>query len=268
MLRKFIILFCIAVLIQSHGSIALAVESVDFVLEENEAAITFLQLPDGEATLLQDGTDQTILINTGSNHSQKHLLKWLALYEIKKIDQLIITKQGKEYDENLQFVADKYNVEEIIVPIGYRGSHDSSLKEWKEKDIYQISKNIHVSVLHNQAQPSASMDLLLSFGQHQILYMANGTEHVEEKFHRKPVTKIDIIKLADFGMGEPLSEAFLNQINPQIAILFMKEKRKVSTELFHRLADSWIDLYDVDKGYSFSIKMSLKKYDTMKFSIE
>lgn len=74
-----------------------------------------------------------------------------------------------------------------------------------------------------------------------------------------------MIKLANFGEGEPLSESFLKQLNPQIGVLFSKEDRTIHPELVSRLTDGWVELYDTNKRESLSIKMSPTIYDVMKF---
>ena len=62
---------------------AAVIKNVDFGLQADEVVITFLPLSDGEASLIQDGSGEAILVNTGSASSYPELNKWLQRYKVK-----------------------------------------------------------------------------------------------------------------------------------------------------------------------------------------
>ena len=265
MIKRNMLIWAVCLCFFSNGSTVQGASQVDFSLKEDEAAISFFPLFDGEATLLQDGTDRVILINTGSKKSRKELAYWLDFYHIKQINQVIITKQSEKYNGNVDWVTKQYQVEELIVPKGSKELQTQHTTMWKTKDMYQLSKHIHVSVLYHEEENFPSMDFIVAFGKHQMLYMSSPASTIEQHLLMKPVRKIDLIKLANFGEGEPLSEPFLKQLNPQIGVLFSKENRTIHPDLASRLTDGWIELYDTNKRESLSIKMSPTIYDVMKF---
>ncbi|MCA1201489.1 hydrolase [Priestia flexa] len=265
MIKRNMLIWAVCLCFFSNGSTVQGASQVDFSLKEDEAAISFFPLFDGEATLLQDGTDRVILINTGSKKSRKELAYWLDFYHIKQINQVIITKQSEKYNGNVDWVTKKYQVEEVVLPKGSNDLQSQHIRMWQGRDVYQLSKHIHVSVLYHEEVNSPSMDLIIAFGEHQMLYMSNSASTIERHLLMKPLKKIDLIKLANFGEGEPLSESFLKQLNPQIGVLFSKEDRTIHPELVSRLTDGWVELYDTNKRESLSIKMSPTIYDVMKF---
>ncbi|MGG2089436.1 hydrolase [Priestia aryabhattai] len=241
---------------------AAVIKNVDFGLQADEIVITFLPLSAGEASLIQDGSGETILINTGSVSSYPELKKWLQRYKVKKINQLIITKQQKYYNSNVQRAVNDYQIERIIAPAQYQAEFQT--EKWKENDLFQLTDNIHVDVLH--ASKQAAMDLLFTIGEHRILYAMSNSNEVEEKFLRIPLTDVAVLKVPNFGEGAFFSNAFLKQLNTQLAVMFTKPDRSYSGQLLSNLTAEWIDLYDVREGSAYSIKMSLKSYDVMKFS--
>ncbi|MCA1320712.1 hypothetical protein LC085_12395 [Bacillus tianshenii] len=72
------------------------VEKIDLQLDEEEIAFTFLDLPNGECTIIQTSEGENILINTGSPESEDELLHYLKIYGIDEISDLIITSPDSE----------------------------------------------------------------------------------------------------------------------------------------------------------------------------
>ncbi|MEI2329010.1 hydrolase [Priestia megaterium] len=243
---------------------AAVIKNVDFGLQADEVVITFLPLSAGEASLIQDGSGETILINTGNASSYLELKKWLKRYKVKKINQLVITKQQKYYDSNVQRAVNDYHIKRIIVPAQYQAEFQT--EKWKENDLFQLTDNIHVDVLHASKQKTSAMDLLFTIGEHRILYAMSSSDEVEEKFLRIPLTHVDVLKIPNFGEGTFFSNAFLKQLDTQLAVMFTKPGCSYSPRLLSNLTAEWIELYDVREGSAYSIKMSLKSYDVMKFS--
>ncbi|MEH7605083.1 hydrolase, partial [Priestia megaterium] len=169
---------------------AAVIKNVDFGLQADEVVITFLPLSAGEASLIQDGSGETILINTGNASSYLELKKWLKRYKVKKINQLVITKQQQYYDSNVQRAVNDYHIKRIIVPAQYQAEFQT--EKWKENDLFQLTDNIHVDVLHASKQKTAAMDLLFTIGEHRILYAMSSSDEVEEKFLRIPLTHVDV----------------------------------------------------------------------------
>jgi beta-lactamase superfamily II metal-dependent hydrolase len=243
---------------------ATVIKNVDFGLQADEVVITFLPLSDGEASLIQDGSGETTLVNTGNASSYSELKKWLKRYKVKKINQLMITKKQKYYDSNVQRLVNDYDIERMIVPEQYQAAFQA--EQWKENDLFQLTDNIHVDVLHTSKQKTAAMDLLFTIGEHRILYAMSSSDEVEEKFLRIPLTHVDVLKIPDFGEGAFFSNRFLKQLDTQLAVAFTKPGRSYSPRLLSNLTSEWIELYDVKEGSAYSIKMSVKSYDVMKFS--
>jgi competence protein ComEC len=89
------------------------IEEVDLNLEENEIAFTFFDLPNGEATLIQN-TEHNVLINAGHENSRDALAERLEIYGVETIDKLILTNGSEAYSGNSEWLVNQYNVRRII----------------------------------------------------------------------------------------------------------------------------------------------------------
>ncbi|MBM7703328.1 ComEC/Rec2 family competence protein [Metabacillus iocasae] len=270
MSRPFIILLIVCVLldlgISNNRSYASKVESVDFDLSEGEAIMVFFSLSDGEATLIKDGTNHHILINTGSAASKEELYKWMNMFGIKKLDEVIITKQGAGFDDNLMDVINRFSPKHVYAPNGYQMKNDSSYEAWKEGKHHQYSEDISVRVLHNESTSTVSMDIIVTYGENRILYMTNNDSSIEKKLTKLPLSDTDVLKVANYGGGTTTSQPFLEKVDPQAAIIFETSINRINPDLLERLYEMWIDIHYVKQVGTVVMKMTKYQYEIISIS--
>ncbi|WP_096153823.1 MULTISPECIES: ComEC/Rec2 family competence protein [Bacillus] len=250
------------------------VNRIDLKLQQNEVAFTFLDLVDGESTLIQTYEGETILINTGSEAAKEELDYYLELYGVDNISTLILTSTEPEYVSNVSSLLDEVVVGKIVSPISMESAVktlNTPIETWESGKTYEISKGLSVTVLHEKVEPESDegMDLLFSYFDTSILYMTSANKKVEDQivadYH---LEEVDILKVGDFGNKNGTTQPFLNESDPQIAILFKKESKESMIDVLERLHETWIEIIQTKLTGNISIKLKEHDYQVITLTIE
>ena len=257
-----------------HPSIGYAanVEKVELNLEKDEIAFTFLELSTGEATLIQTSTGKNILINTGGPNTSKELLDRLEMYDVLKIDMLILTRRDKQYSSNVKWLNQSYMIDKFVIPESMKDYiidkfelNMNSLITWNKGNLYELSPNFVVKVLHDEhddEKEKGGFVLLFTYGAHQLLYMSTIDEKIEQEILEYPV-KAKMLKVGEFALPGGTSQPFLEKINPQLAVIFHKKNARPSQEIIERLNETWIDIYQTKQFGNVTIKCDLESYEVI-----
>ncbi|GGM23057.1 hypothetical protein GCM10011351_06130 [Paraliobacillus quinghaiensis] len=234
-------------------------------LNENELYISFLNLPDGEATLIQTPKEENFLINTGSKKSRSDLWKQLNQLNVHQLDGLILTKQTSDYCGNIKQVLDQYHVKNIYVGDAKRNfiehvDRNISQTTWYTDDHTQLTKELKIHVLQTNAL--GEMSFTIEYGKNKILYMSISELEHDQLIEDKRV-KAEIIKIADYGQGQSPSTTLLETMDPHISIVFHQKSGKPNKALLERLKESWIDVYQLEQVGTTIIRLTLNDYEVI-----
>lgn len=259
MIKKLIIrIVCVAFFIP----ILLAPQDNSQVSSQEQLFISFLNIPDGEATLLQTSGGKNFLINTGSDYSLESLLKQLQQLHVETIEQIILTNQSAAYQGNLTHIVEAFHVKNVITAQKNKDLtqlvEQAKIVKWDANNSYSLSEYLTCYV--HESSRSGEMTLSISYGENSILYMGYSEQptlkELKQQLHHKP----DIIKIPDFAQGNSPSEKLLKEIDPHISIIFNVKSGKLNHALLQRLNESWIDVYQLKKVGTTVIRMNLKDY--------
>ncbi|MCT8138928.1 hypothetical protein H1D32_15125 [Anaerobacillus sp. CMMVII] len=273
MRKVFVVFVLIAQLfLSTYGVFAESIE-VDLNLEEQDLAYTFFDLSNGEATLLQSGKGHNILIGTGSLESQEELEQRLKMYHVETIDTVIITNQSDEYTGNLQWVINNFNVQTVILPevikeqmIAFHHLHDKEVVGWKKGDKTELLPFLKTEVIYvedREIEDKGALVIVFTYGKQTLLFMGIADKQVEKQLVDAYALKSTILKVADFGSEKGTTQAFLEEVDPQVAILFKKNGATVSELVLERLQETWIDIYQTYRLGSVSIKCHNDDYEIL-----
>ncbi|MCA1030483.1 hypothetical protein LCL95_05445 [Bacillus timonensis] len=275
---QFVCIFLISYLLVpiafANTTLQTDIEKVDLKLSTEEIAITFFDLTNGEATLINDSSGGNILINTGGPNTKKELENYLNMYDVNDLKAIIITKSDIEYTGNLTWLTNRYNSSEIIIGKSTpfeNISLNSKVKTLKVGEIIPLLKGLEIKVIHDneRVDHSTGMDLSLKYGTHNILYMSSASQSVEEKLLKdKYLRNVNILKVAEFGSGLGTSQLFVNHIDPQVAIIFQKKGFNPSQDVIERLHETWIDIYQTKQFGNISIKFTKDDFQIITISME
>lgn len=248
-------------------------KKVHLNLTNDEIAFTFFDLSDGEATLVQS-SEQNVLINTGSAASRNELFKRLQMYGVEDIHQLIVTNSGKAYTENIAAVLDAYDVKNVTSSndVVHQLTEqyqlpDKMINVWDTGEQTDIIPGIHTYVLHvnerNDGHAFSSLSVKFEYKDHNILYMGLADAAAERQLFENHDLHCKILKVGEFGIENGTIPSFLEKVDPEVAIFFNKKELKAKDLMVERLEEAWVDVYEVNKTGTVSIKLDPYSYDVI-----
>ncbi|MBE4910252.1 hypothetical protein IMZ08_19630 [Bacillus luteolus] len=258
----------------SGSEIPTEIEKVDLKLSNKELAITFLNLSSGEATLIQHGNGENVLINAGGPETQDELERLLKMYNVSLVKSIIITKEDQQYQSNLEWLTKRYPTSKVV--IGEQFAIPAFLSKeriikLKKDDSHPIVPLLKAKVVHEGLSSDGlqSYDLFFELGRHYLLYMSTGNINAEMSLlTNEELSKVNIIKIPNFAQNDGSSQEFIEHIDPQVAIIFTKKNLNPSPDVMERLKETWIDTYMTKQFGNITIKANQNEYEVITISIE
>ncbi|MGD6831556.1 ComEC/Rec2 family competence protein [Sutcliffiella halmapala] len=248
------------------------IENIDLKLDEEEVAFTFLDLPNGESTIIQNSNGENILINTGAPESEDELQHHLKIYGVDEISGLIITNPDAEYTGNLKYVLDNFEIDKVILPRSMSDARLGIETDWWGKGTKsELVEDLNVQVLNEDysREKHLGMDLLFEFNETYLLYMTSADKEVENRLlQQHNLSVVNIIKVGDFGNETGTSKKFLNACDPQTAIVFHKETTQGKSLVLERLQETWLDLYLTSQKGNVTIKIKEGDYHVFTLTLD
>ncbi|MGM0834967.1 MAG: ComEC/Rec2 family competence protein [Bacillota bacterium] len=248
------------------------VENIDLKLDEEEIAFTFMDLPNGESTIIQNSEGENILINTGAPESEDELQHYLSIYGVEEISELIITSPDAEYTGNLKYLLDNFVIEKVILPKSMSDARLGIETDWWGKGTKsEPVQDLNVQVLNEDysKKKHLGMDLLFEYNETYLLYMTSADKEVENRLlQQHNLSVVNIIKVGDFGNDTGTSKKLLNACDPQTAVVFHKETTQGKSHVLERLKETWLDLYLTNQKGNVTIKMKAGDYHVFTLTLD
>lgn len=257
--------------------IVIALGFIIFSLSKNNGIeITFLDVGQGDAILIEEGSNQ-VLIDGG--RSKGILLEKLGEnmpFWDRKIETIIITHPDTDHYGGLVGALDNYQIKNII-----KTDAEKDGKEWeifKEKinnenvesvrSIYDLNivfsngarlKTIYPFEKIGDLKDSnaRSVVMRLDFGENSFLFTGDLPNDVEKILSHSGIDiDVDFLKIAHHGSKNSSSEEFLEKVNPKDAIISVGKNsyghphKEVLGELKNRLIRTWRTDEDGDIVYN------------------
>ncbi|MBU9723913.1 MULTISPECIES: ComEC/Rec2 family competence protein [Bacillaceae] len=248
-------------------------DKVELNLGQNEVAYTFFDLSHGEATLLQGGMNQSVLINTGHSNSQEELEDRLRMYHVDTIDTLMITSKQAEYIGNISWILKNYPVKRIVIPASLEKKFAPLLKKYsgdvslyKKGDTFSLFDNIHIDILYVEELKGideGGSAFFITHRSNKLLYLSVANFNVEEELVKEYDLKSTVFKVPDFGSDQGTSEDLLKEVDPQVAVIFKNGEDAPSNFVLERLEETWIDVYQTARIGSVTIKCMEEDYEVI-----
>ncbi len=242
---------------------------LDLQLEEEDVGFVFLDLPNGEATYLKLPNNESILIGTGAKDSAESLFLRLKKLNVSTIDTIILPRFEKEYSGNVEDVILQLQTKTIVVPgqgldqaISQYQKLGVEIIGWDESELKELASHVSVSILPDESAIMPMLTFIITIHDtHQFFFASEASEKLEYEWIKKGLSPVSILKVAEFGTDEGTTQRFLNEIDPQVAILFAKQNGEVSSQLLERLQETWIDTYRTKQNGSVIVKVNEFDYE-------
>ncbi|WP_117169380.1 ComEC/Rec2 family competence protein [Paraliobacillus sediminis] len=227
---------------------------------ENELYVSFLNIPDGEATLIQTSEGKNFLINTGSKDSRIELWEQLKELHVNQLEGLILTNQTDEYCGNMKQILENFDVKQVYYANSEKQlfTANSNKTMWNKDDEIKLGNAFNIHVL--QTNTFGEMTFTIEYGENSILYMSVNDTNSDEGLESYDL-KSEIIKIVDYGQSNSPSSKLLHEMDPHISIVFNQKSGTPNRDLMERLNESWIDVYQLKQVGTTIIRLNLSDYE-------
>lgn len=204
--------------------------------------ISFLNIGQGDASLIMSKRGQTILIDCGPNSKVIDQVESKLGFWAKKIDMLIITHGDKDHYGGCRDIIQRFQVTKVMI----NGVFDSKNKSYTELLDFMKSQNIQIlpAINNTYITVSDSIELqllnpqtnlwgqdirddnpesiviLLKSANNSILLTGDADDTTESEILAKyPQLDIEVLKAGHHGSKTSTSDKFLDAITPKQVII-------------------------------------------------
>lgn len=250
--------------------------------------VHFLDVGQGDAALIDCGTVE-VLIDGGDNGAGEDVVAYLAPYVDGALDYVIATHPDADHIGGLDDVLEAYQVGEVI-DSGRASDTKTYADYWAavqaagctlsydEDRILPLSDNTVLSLLETGDawgdSNACSVVAQLTCGNVQVLFTGDMTAQVEAA--ALPLFgDIDVLKVAHHGSASSTSQAFLDVVRPECAVISYGQGNRYghpTAQVLQRLLGQGISVYGTGKSgpivlttdgttYSFNTSVTLTAHD-------
>lgn len=212
---------------------------------KNELTIHFIDVGQGDSTLIETPENKTILIDGGGNENynigKNVLIPYLLNKKINKIDYMLISHFDTDHVGGCIEVAKYLKVKNIIISKQTKETENFQelIQIAKEKNIkiiickkgdeINISKSIKLKILWPKEELIStdindnSIVAKLEYNNTSILFTGDITQNIEKEILKNQNIKSDILKIAHHGSKTSSNIEFIKKVNPKISLIGVGE---------------------------------------------
>lgn len=275
---KFIILFIISFLIIT----ILVVKIIP-----NDLEIYFIDVGQGDSTLVITPTNKKILIDSGGSETSNFdvgkstLVPYLLDRKIISLDYICISHFDSDHCQGFIYLLNNINVKNIIISTQYERTlnFEEIISIAKEKkvnivkvkagDTLQIDKFVKFKIFSPADELSNDINdnsivMKLEYFKFSCLFTGDISKHIERKLVEEygKVLKSNILKVAHHGSKTSSDESFIQVVSPQIVLIGVGKNNKFghpNTDVLDRLNDIRAKIYRTDENGEIILKINNKR---------
>lgn len=253
---------------------------------KNGVEIYFLDVGQGDSTIIRTAKNKTIVIDggegekSGFDYGKNVLFPFLINKGVRKIDFLIFSHFDSDHCGGLIYLLENIKVEKIL--IGKQFEKNENLEY-----IVNLANKKHVKIIELQAgnkiniEKESSLEILWPSEAEKISENAINNnslvckfvcknfsmlltgdiesiaeEKLIEKYKNTNRLNANILKIAHHGSKTSSIQEFLNEVNPKIALIGVGRKNKFghpNQEVLERLKEKGIQIYRTDQNGEIQI---------------
>jgi competence protein ComEC len=244
--------------------------------------ISFINIGQGDAILIETGNNSNILIDSGVYEGDRYLLPYLLDKGVRKLDILIATHSHEDHINGFNELMDYFKVGALILP-----AYENQKQDFQDL-IYQADiRNIPCySVLENDIINTGKSDLFVlnpqkeffkkdiplnntsivlkyCYDDFSILLTGDIEGEIESiLISEKKKLRSDVLKVPHHGSETSSGRRFLKAVGPKVAVISVGYNRfnHPESDVLERLLDTGALIYRTDINSEITIKTNGRKY--------
>ena len=266
---KYILLVIIILFIHSN---------INYIIKKDY--ITFLDVGQGDSSLIHLKTNKNVLIDTGGNiyyDLSNNIINYLKSEGIKKLDYLILTHGDYDHMGEAINLVNNFKVEKVIFNCGeFNELEQDLIKVLDKKKIsyYSCIKELNIDdeklyFLNNgdySNENDNSSVIYTELNNHKFLFMGDvGVEIEKDLIEKYNLQNIDVLKVGHHGSKTSSSKNFINEIKHKYSIISVGKNNRYghpNKEVLNTLEDTIIYRTDQHSSIMFNIKNNKLEIET------
>ena len=252
---KFLVAVLLIVLLLVGGIVGYLREKSDIFQQLNgKLQIHFLDVGQGDASLLILPTGERIMVDTGTRESGEKILAHLAKWKVDYIDYVILSHTHSDHAGGLELLEEQIGVGKILYSgIAPEKSHapTQELHAGEYFDVGDLRFSI-LGPLTSTDSENRSLILRVDFEEMSILFTGDAESEEEELLLNTcpQLLDVDLLKVAHHGSKNSTSRAFLEAVTPDFAVIsasFDNSYGHPAPETEERLAEMKCHVYSTHR---------------------
>lgn len=236
--RSIRVFFCLLLLLSLFFSFVGCGKEFPPTPGEGEVAVHFIDVGQGDAILIRDGT-KTVLIDTGNSQTEHTdaLISYLRKRDVSVIDYLILTHPDEDHIGGAARILECFSVSVCLLPDAvndtpvFRNTLDALdaasvyAAEAKAGDVYPLSAATFVILSpfgRETSQNGRSVVLRLTVGTRHFLFTGDAGDATERTLlatYPESRLRADVLKVSHHGATGAGSDAFLDAVSPTYGVI-------------------------------------------------
>ncbi|CZR97283.1 ComEC family competence protein [Clostridioides difficile] len=203
------------------------------ISSDKNVKIHFINTGNSDAILIQEGKTFS-LIDGGDNDDENLMVDYLNKQGVKDIKYLIATHSHADHLGGLDSVVKNFNIENVFVSNGSAEtkSYRDFINALVDKDLspsvplenkkFYLEDSYFEVLNTNGGDTTNEQSLVLAYtnGKDKALFTGDAEEGTEKEILSK-LSKVDLLKVAHHGSRSSSSQAFLDKVDPEYAVLLV-----------------------------------------------
>jgi competence protein ComEC len=197
--------------------------------------VHFINVGQGDSIYIKTPNNKNVLIDAGPPKSGKKVVQYLKERGVKKIHLVIATHPDRDHIGGLPVVLKSFEVEHILdsgklhVTRAYASYMNEARRQEIPMTIAKVGKHISIDPLldfrilnaygKRKNNNQSSIALKLSYNDVDFLFLGDIEDKQENKIARNYDVRAEIIKIAHHGSKTSSSSEFLEEVDPNVAII-------------------------------------------------
>ncbi|MFL8711902.1 ComEC/Rec2 family competence protein [Clostridioides sp. GD02377] len=201
---------------------------------------TILSTGKSDCILIEIG-DKVVMIDTGEDKNGEQIVDKLKEKGVNTLDYLILTHLDKDHIGGVDSVLSSVKVKNLIQANYEKDSKqydeytDSLKQSGVEPVVLKEKMNLEINNAKISIQPASKSDYessndysimtSINYGEHRFLFAGDAEEKRLAEFISENTLKYDFVKIPHHGRYDKLTEAFLESITPEYAVITCSDKK-------------------------------------------